>query len=135
MRRRRLQQARIIYDSRVEPNPELTNPALTTTDRKHRHISMSKVGPVATSTGFALGGALGSGYEIPPSRSHIEPSASEALIERHAITRNELRDEMDVLRRDVEMLRGERVISYAHETVGDNDLPPPEYSDPVDSDT
>ena len=135
MRRRRLQQARIIYDSRVEPNPELSNSAPTTTDHKYKHISMSKVGPGATSTGLALGGALGSGHGIPPSRSHVEPSASEALIERHSITRSELRDEVDVLRRDVERMRGERATFNAHDTFGDNDLPPPAYSDPVDRTT
>lgn len=93
--------------------------------------SVSQVGSAVTGSGSGSGSGRGRGRG-GSSSSHGGSSASQVLLAKQALVNDELRGEVDNLRRDLERIREERAAAGSGggstAPFGD-DLPPPQYSD------
>lgn len=107
--------------------------------RTHRPGESEDIGPSVSQVGTALtGSGSGSGSRGrgrgSSAGSHSGSSGSHALLAKQAMVNDELRSEVDNLRRDLERIREERVAAgHAGESAGEtgfgDELPPPQYSD------
>ena len=161
LRRRRRQQERVMYDARVEPNPEISNssaigrmheyrsspaqhaipqfiPAPNRREYGHRLTTEKASGAAAEYIGVSEVGSGATGSNSwSGAGSHGSSSASRTLLARQAMMNDELRGEVDNLRRDLERMREERAVeTFGEGAIGSSfSVPPPQYSEPPNSDT
>lgn len=114
-----------------------TNVRDSTYFRTHRTGESEDIGPSVSqvgSTSISGSGSRGRGRgNSTSSHGGSGSAASQALLAKQAMVNDELRSEVDNLRRDLERIREERAAASGpgsgSSAFGDHDLPPPQYSD------
>ena len=129
LRRRQRRQRQALYDLRVDPIIETYTSLASGPTTTYASMSQRESAVIGT------GSASGTRTDVS---SNMDGSllASRALLAKQAMVNDELKGEVNNLRRDLERIREERVTTSSLQGTGgsgltDRDLPPPQYSDNV----